>query len=117
MISSPASKRLLDLFERELRKSSSDRSSATPPPRRPRALSVELDRQVVEFAAQVRTSGCTPEQMLIDLKALLSGAAPEVPTSERSAFVSSVTGRAIASFFEAQTRQPAERSSGEVPSQ
>jgi hypothetical protein len=110
MLSSPASKRLLALFERDLRNSSTEKPSAAAALRRPKALSVELDHQVVEFAAQVRTSGCTPEQMLIDLKTLLSGAAPEVPSSERSAFVSFVTGRAIASFFGAQLRRPGERS-------
>lgn len=111
MFSSPASKRLLDLFERDLRSSSTDRSTTNPAPQpRPKALSVELDHQVVEFAAQVRTSGCTPEQMLINLKQLLSSAAPEVPSSERSAFVSSVTGRAIASFFGVQTRSRTNKS-------
>src|SRR5258707_4225817 len=113
MLSSHASNRLVALFERDLRNSSAEKPSAVATPRRRRALSVELDHQVVEFAAQIRTSGSTPEQMLIDLKTLLSGAAPEVPSSERSAFVSFVTGRAIASFFGAHTRRPGERSAGE----
>jgi hypothetical protein len=97
-MSSPASKRLLQLFERELRDYSAERSPATAA-KGPRAVSRELDGQVVEFAAQVRTSGSTPEQMLVELKALLAQAAPEVPSSERSYLLSSITGRAIDAFF------------------
>lgn len=59
----------------------------------------------MEFASQVRTSGSTPEQMLVELKSLLAAAAPEVPGSQRSALLSRLTGRAINAFFE-------ERSSG-----
>lgn len=98
MMSPPASKRLIQLFERELR-DHTEEASPSASSRRPPRVSGELDRQVVEFAARVRTSGSTPEQMLVELKKLLSGAAPEVPTSERSALVSSVTGRAIDAFF------------------
>ena len=97
-MSSPASKRLLQLFERELRDYSAERSPVAAA-KGPRAVSRELHGQVVEFAAQVRTSGSTPEQMLVDLKALLAQAAPEVPSSERSYLLSSITGRAIDAFF------------------
>jgi hypothetical protein len=101
-MSSPASKRLLQLFERELRDYRAERSvaaAAGAAAKRPRTVSRELDGQTAEFAVQVRTSGSTPEQMLVELKALLSQAAPEVPSSERSELLSSITGRAIDAFF------------------
>lgn len=92
-----AASRLVQLFERELRVYTTREPIAAP--RRALRVSGELDRQVVEFAAQVRTSGSTPEQMLVELKTLLSRAAPEVPGSERSEFIATVTGRAIDAFF------------------
>ena len=106
-MSLPASKRLIELFERELREHTAA-VARTIASRRPPRVSGELDRQVVEFAAQVRTSGSTPEQMLVELKKLLSDVAPEVPSSERNALVSSVTGRAIDAFFGA-SGQPKSR--------
>lgn len=94
-----STKRLVQLFERELRDFNAD---ASPPPETKtskRRVSQALDQQVVEFAAAVRTSGSTPERMLVELKELLKKAAPEVPGSRRMAFVASVTGRAIDAFF------------------
>jgi hypothetical protein len=92
--------RLVQLFERELRQFDGDGASKpTAKVSKPR-VSGELDQQVVEFAAETRTSGSTPEQMLVELKSLLSNAAPEVPTSERAALVATVTGRAINAFFQ-----------------
>ena len=99
LMSSPASKRLLQLFERELRDFSAHRTPAVAAAKRPRPVSRELDGQIAEFAAHVRTTGSTPEQMLVELKTLLSRAAPEIPTSERSEMLSSITGRAIDAFF------------------
>ena len=96
-MSSPASQRLLQLFERELRDFSAHRAPAAA--KRPRPVSRELDGEIAEFAANVRTTGSTPEQMLVELKTLLSRAAPEIPTSERSEMLSSITGRAIDAFF------------------
>lgn len=89
--------RLAQLFERELR--GFDLKAATLPPSRTPRVSLELDQQVDEFAIETRSSGRTPEQMLVELKALLSSVAPDVPVSERSALVSRVTGRAIDAFF------------------
>jgi hypothetical protein len=94
-----STKRLVQLFERELRDSDL-REHETKPTSRNRRVSRELDQQVVEFAAKVRTSGSTPEQMLKELKTALGHAAPEVPSSQRSALVATVTGRAIDAFFE-----------------
>ena len=96
-MSPPAATRLVQLFERELRILTTREPVAAP--RRALRVSGELDRQVVEFAAQVRTSGSTPEQMLVELKSLLSRAAPEVPGSQRNEFLATVTGRAIDAFF------------------
>jgi hypothetical protein len=98
-MSSNPTKRLVQLFERELRDFDTGDLEARSASRK-RRVSRELDQQVVEFAAQVRTSGSTPEQMLKELKTLLVQAAPEVPTSQRSAFVATVTGRAIDAFFD-----------------
>jgi hypothetical protein len=97
-MSSNPTKRLVQLFERELRDFDTGDLEARSASRK--RVSRELDQQVVEFAAQVRTSGSTPEQMLKELKTLLVQAAPEVPTSQRSAFVATVTGRAIDAFFD-----------------
>ena len=98
-MSSRASQRLVQLFEQELRDYSAEDRKATPATKKPGRVSGELDEQVVEFAAEVRTSGSTPEQMLVELKALLARVAPEVPSSQRNALVSTVTGRAIDAFF------------------
>jgi hypothetical protein len=99
MMSTNSTKRLVQLFERELRDLDLNETE-TKPTSRKRRVSVELDQQVTEFAAQVRTSGSTPEQMLKELKGLLGHVAPEVPSSQRNAFVATVTGRAIDAFFD-----------------
>jgi len=91
-----SSQRLVQLFERELRDFEQVEDAKPTPQRR---VSRDLDQQVVEFAAQVRTSGSTPEQMLVELKKLLSTVAPEVSSSKRSVLVATVTGRAIDAFF------------------
>ena len=92
-----STQRLVQLFERELRDFDQiEPDGKTGPKRR---VSRELESQVVQFAAEVRTSGSTPEQMLVELKKLLSEAAPEVSTPTRSAFVATLTGRAIDAFF------------------
>jgi hypothetical protein len=95
-----ASIRLVQLFERELRQFDAGDGVSKPTVKvsKPR-VSGELDQQVVEFADEIRTSGSTPEQMLVELKSLLSNAAPEVSTSQRAALVATVTGRAIMAFF------------------
>ena len=96
------SKRLVQLFERELREyDARDLSLKTLPYVRrtkPR-VSEELVEQVIEFADETRTIGVTPERMLVELKAILSTVAPDVPSSERHALVASLTGRAIDAFF------------------
>lgn len=95
-----ASHRLVQLFERDLRDfDASESASAAPAKTSKPRVSRDLDQQVVAFAAETRTGGSTPEQMLVELKAMLSRAAPEVPSSERTALVATVTGRAIAAFF------------------
>lgn len=104
MISPRTSKRLVQLFERDLR----GVDGVPPAPEdvvlverpAPRRASQELERQVVEFAAEVRSSGSTPEQMLVELKGLLGTLAPDIPGSERNALLSALTGRAIEAFFE-----------------
>lgn len=93
--------RLVRLFERDLRVDDVDEIedvAAAEPARTPR-VSQELEAQVAEFASETRTSGGTPEQMLVRLKNLLLRAAPDVPGSRRSALVSKLTGRAIDAFF------------------
>jgi hypothetical protein len=95
-----SSERLIELFERDLRDTGLDESKRhvsrkAPSPR----VSHELDQQVVAFASEIRTTGSTPEQMLVQLKRLLTRAAPEVSSSERNAFLASVTRRAIDAFF------------------
>src|SRR5437763_16722620 len=99
-MSARASKRLAQLFERELRQfdASGDGGAAVPKRSAPR-VSQELDQQVVEFASATRTDGHTPEQMLVELKTLLSTVAPEVPSSQRTALVATVTGRALDAFL------------------
>jgi hypothetical protein len=92
--------RLVQLFERELRAFEKGEPADAPASKsKKRRVSRELDQQVVEFASEVRKSGSTPEKMLVELKSMLSGVAPEVSTSQRSAFVATVTGRAIDAFF------------------
>ena len=106
MMAPRTSKRLVQLFERELREyDARDLSVKTPPPKRvtPR-VSDELVQQVIEFADETRTSGVTPEQMLVELKTMLSTVAPDIPTSERNALVASITGRAIDAFFRSSQR-------------
>jgi hypothetical protein len=101
-VTSPrTSTRLVQLFEQELREfdAGDGASKPTPKPAKPR-VSGELDHQVSEFAVEIRTSGSTPEQMLVELNSLLSRAAPEVPGSQRAALVATVTGRAINAFFD-----------------
>ena len=98
-MSSRASQRLVQLFERELRDFSAEDGKSASAAKKTRRVSGELDEQVVECAAEVRTSGSTPEQMLVELKTLLARVAPEVPSSQRNALVSTVTGRAIDAFF------------------
>lgn len=98
-MSSRASQRLVQLFERELRDFSAEDGKSASVTKKTRRVSGELDEQVTEFAAEVRTSGSTPEQMLVELKTLLARVAPEVPSSQRNVLVSTVTGRAIDAFF------------------
>ena len=102
-MSDRSTQRLVQLFERELR--DFDRSEYGAKTTRKRRVSRELESQVVAFAAEVRTTGSTPEQMLVELKKLLSEAAPEVSTSKRTEFVATLTGRAIDAFF-GPSRQP-----------
>ena len=98
MITLSDTQRLIQVYERDLRQQSA--AAATPDERQThRRVSRELDREVVEFVAQVRTTGHSPEQMLIELKALLARVAPEVPSTQRHELMSSVTGRAIDAFF------------------
>lgn len=98
MLTLPATQRLLQVFERELRERNAAEASRDELKRRKR-VSGDLDREVIEFVAQVRTTGRSPEQMLVELKGLLSRVAPEVPSSHRNELMSSVTGRAIDAFF------------------
>ena len=104
-----SSDRLVRLFEQELRAFDS-RPSVAPevaPPRH--RVSRELEVQVAEFVAEEQNEGRTPEQMLIELKALLARVAPEVPGSQRNALLASVTGRAINAFFQSpRTRATAD---------
>jgi hypothetical protein len=97
-MSDSTSKRLIQPFERELRQLDAVRLDRTLADRSPR-VSQELDQQVVEFASEIRSIGSTPEQMLVELKTLLSSVAPEVPGSQRNVLVSTVTGRAIDAFY------------------
>lgn len=95
-----SSERLVSLFEEELRAFELEppSSAETGTPRR--RVSRELEVQVAEFVAEERKEGRTPEQMLVELKALLAKVAPEVPGSQRNALLASVTGRAINAFFQ-----------------
>jgi len=86
------------LFERELRALDlrvSDNASR----RSTLRISRELDRQVVEYAGEVRTNGLTPEQMLVELKAALAKVALDIPSTQRNVLVAELTGRAIDAFF------------------
>jgi hypothetical protein len=98
VITLPATQRLIQVFERELRERNAADGTRDESKRRKR-VSGELDREVIEFVAQVRTTGRSPEQMLVELKGLLSRVAPEVSSSHRNELMSSVTGRAIDVFF------------------
>src|SRR3954462_4280265 len=103
-MSSVSTKKLVQLFEQELR----ELDARLPEPtgrRRSLRVSRDLDQQVVEFAGEVRTHGSTPEQMLVDLKSMLARAAPDVPTAQRNALVAELTGRAIDAFFGRQRSQ------------
>ena len=100
-MASPSTKKLLQLFERELRDLDS-RVTDIAPRKRAVRISRELDQQVVAFASEVRTHGSTPEQMLVDLKSMLSQAAPDIPTAQRNVLVAELTGRAIDAFFSRQ---------------
>ena len=100
MMAPRISERLVQLFERELREYDTREFVVKTAQKRvmPR-VSDDLVQQVVEFADETRKSGVTPEQMLVELKAMLSTVAPDVSSSERSALVATVTGRAIDAFF------------------
>lgn len=63
-------------------------------------MSRELEQEVVAFVTQERTVGSTPEQMLVELKGLLSQAAVDVPANQRKALLATITGRAINLFFD-----------------
>jgi len=100
MMAPRTSTRLVQLFERELREyDARDLSVKAPPKRTTPRVSDELDQQVIEFADETRTSGVTPERMLVELKTMLSTVAPEIPSSQRNALVATLTGRAINAFF------------------
>ncbi|HMC54178.1 MAG TPA: hypothetical protein VKH19_03320 [Gemmatimonadaceae bacterium] len=89
---------IVQLFERELR--AVDGHFDDLPPKRPGVrISQELHNQVVEYAGDVRTRGRTPEQMLVELKTVLTRAAPEVDSVRRSVLLAELTGRAIHAFF------------------
>ena len=96
-----SSDHLVRLFEEELRAFDSGRGLPPEVEAPRRRVSRELEVQVAQFVAEERKEGRTPEQMLIELKALLSRVAPEVPGSQRNALLASVTGRAINAFFQA----------------
>lgn len=104
-----SSDRLVRLFEKELRAFDSDASFGSDVAATRRRVSRELEVQVAEFVAEEQQEGRTPEQMLVELKALLARVAPEVPGSQRNALLASVTGRAINAFFQSQrTRSTAD---------
>lgn len=92
-----SSDRLVQLFERDLR--ALDSQPADMPAKRAARVSQELSHQVVEYAGQERNRGKTPEQMLIELKAMLGDVAPDVPSTQRTQLVAELTGRAIQAFF------------------
>lgn len=95
-----SSERLVRLFEEELRAFESEIPSNAELAAPRRRVSRELEVQVAEFVAAERREGRTPEQMLVELKALLAMVAPEVPGSRRKTLLASVTGRAINAFFQ-----------------
>jgi hypothetical protein len=101
---SRTTKRLVQLFERDLREYDASLAKTSQPKATPR-VSRELEQQVAEFVAATRTSGGTPEQMLVELKSLLSRVAPDVSSSERNALVATLTGRAIDVFFGASKKR------------
>jgi hypothetical protein len=90
--------RLVQLFERELR--ALDNHPADLPVKRPSVrLSQELERQIAQYAGDVRTHGHTAEQMLVELKGVLARVAPDVPSTQRMQLVSELTTQAIDAFF------------------
>lgn len=103
-----SSARLVRLFEQELRAFESETPSSAELGTPRRRVSRELEVQVAEFVDEERREGRTPEQMLVELKALLARVAPEVPGSQRNALLASVTGRAINAFFQSRTRSTAD---------
>lgn len=104
-----SSERLVSLFEKELRAFESETPSSVDMGAPRRRVSRELEVQVTEFVAEERKEGRTPEQMLVELKAMLARVAPEVPGSQRNALLASVTGRAINAFFQGpRTRSTAD---------
>ncbi len=102
MDSAGSSQRLVQFFERDLRHNDSEASVASEPKRGRHRVSRELDQEVFQFVVEERKGGRTPEQMLVELKALLARAAPEVPGSQRHALLATVTGRAITVFFDSK---------------
>ncbi|HJQ21832.1 MAG TPA: hypothetical protein VJ867_15890 [Gemmatimonadaceae bacterium] len=95
--------KLLELFEQELRALDARFTETSARRRRvPPRVSRELDQRIVQFAAEERTQGSTPEQMLVELKAALANAAPDVPTAQRNVLVAALTGRAIDAFYARQ---------------
>lgn len=105
-MSSTSTKRLLELFEQELR--ALDTRVSDTQKRGGLRISRELEAQVADFAGEVRTQGSTPEQMLVDLKTTLAHAAPEIPTAQRYMLLAELTGCAIDAFYGRQPvgRQP-----------
>jgi len=90
--------RLVQLFERELR--ALDNYPADVRVKRPSVrISEELERQIEQYAGDVRTHGRTAEQMLVELKGVLASVAPEVPSTQRMQLVSELTTQAIDAFF------------------
>src|SRR5438128_354300 len=101
-MTSRVSRQLVTTFETDLRQMDGHGVSE---PAKAKRVSRDLQKQVAEFAAEMRVSGSTPEQMLVELKNVLSNAAPDIPSSQRSELVAAVTGHAIQMFF-AEESQP-----------
>lgn len=102
MDSAGSPKRLVQLFERDLRHHDSEATGASEPKKAKHRVSRELEQEVFQFVVEERAGGRTPEQMLVGLKTLLASAAPEVPGSQRHALLATVTGRAITVFFDSK---------------
>jgi len=103
MESPAAATRLVQLFERELRILSTREPIAAR--QRELRMSNELERQIAEFVSAERSSGSTPERMLVDLKALLARVAPDVPRTDRMALIATLTGRAIDAFYGSENKE------------